>query len=55
MTSSDQTMASPEVVGESILSCENITKSFLGVNALNGATFDVPKTAPRSFPIPSTA
>ncbi|HEV3187244.1 MAG TPA: ABC transporter ATP-binding protein [Acidimicrobiales bacterium] len=43
MASSDQSTTSPGVSGESILSCENITKSFLGVNALNGATFDVPK------------
>jgi neutral amino acid transport system ATP-binding protein len=43
MTSSDQSLTSPGAAGESILTCENITKSFLGVNALNGATFDVPK------------
>lgn len=29
--------------GEPILRCENVTKSFFGVNALNGVTFDVPK------------
>ncbi len=43
MTSTGQSMSSPDAFSESILSCENITKSFLGVNALNGATFDVPK------------
>jgi neutral amino acid transport system ATP-binding protein len=34
--------ANPEVY-EAILRCEEITKSFLGVRAVNGATFDVPK------------
>lgn len=32
-----------DVTSDPILRVENITKSFLGVNALNGATFDVPK------------
>ncbi|HEV3268341.1 MAG TPA: ABC transporter ATP-binding protein [Acidimicrobiales bacterium] len=43
MANADQSMTSSGVSGDSILSCEGITKSFLGVNALNGATFDVPK------------
>jgi ABC-type branched-subunit amino acid transport system ATPase component len=43
MTTTDQPATTPSLSSDSILSCENITKSFLGVNALNGATFDVPK------------
>lgn len=34
--------ANPEAY-EAILRCDDITKSFLGVRAVNGATFDVPK------------
>ncbi|MBW4030690.1 MAG: ABC transporter ATP-binding protein [Acidobacteria bacterium] len=43
MTSFDQPVTTRQGVDEAILSCEGLTKSFGGVNAVNGATFDVPK------------
>ncbi|HUX03733.1 MAG TPA: ABC transporter ATP-binding protein [Acidimicrobiales bacterium] len=41
MTNTDQTATAQ--VDVPILRCVNIVKSFLGVKAVNGATFDVPK------------
>src|ERR1035437_10648905 len=43
MTTRDEMNSSVDQVNEPILRCQDITKSFLGVNAVNGATFDVPK------------
>jgi ABC-type branched-subunit amino acid transport system ATPase component len=43
MTASAKAHSALDVTSDPILRVENITKSFLGVNALNGATFDVPK------------
>src|SRR5665213_3222738 len=43
MTAKSKAITSLDVTSDPILRVENITKSFLGVNALNGATFDVPK------------
>jgi ABC-type branched-subunit amino acid transport system ATPase component len=43
MTINGDLNSSTTALGESILSCQDIHKSFLGVKAVNGATFDVPK------------
>jgi ABC-type branched-subunit amino acid transport system ATPase component len=43
MTSFDQPATTRQGVDESILSCQGLIKTFGGVNAVNGATFDVPK------------
>ena len=45
MSTTNGPAVSSPTTGESILRCENITKTFLGVQAVNGATFDVPKGA----------
>jgi neutral amino acid transport system ATP-binding protein len=43
MSISEQSNFPDEGVSEPILRCQDIHKSFLGVKAVNGATFDVPK------------
>ena len=43
MSGSEQPKSTVVEVSEPILRCMEVTKSFLGVNAVNGATFDVPK------------
>src|SRR5487761_2239985 len=43
MNARSKAISALDVTSDPILRVENITKSFLGVNALNGATFDVPK------------
>lgn len=43
MTDLDAPQASPVGGAEMILRCDNLSKSFLGVNAVNGATFEVQK------------
>jgi ABC-type branched-subunit amino acid transport system ATPase component len=43
MTPDEEVGPTDGYVGDAILRCENITKSFQGVNAVNGATFEVPR------------
>src|SRR5487761_2449546 len=43
MNARSKAISALDVTSDPILRVENITKSFLGVNALNGATFDVPR------------
>ena len=43
MTSFEEPAITRQAVDEAILSCEGLTKAFGGVNAVNGATFDVPR------------
>ncbi len=43
MTSFEEPAITRQGVDEAILSCEGLTKAFGGVNAVNGATFDVPR------------
>ena len=45
MTTTNEPATSSPAPGESILRCANVTKSFLGVQAVTGATFDVPRGA----------
>ncbi|MDE3064860.1 MAG: ABC transporter ATP-binding protein [Acidobacteriota bacterium] len=43
MSGTDLVTGTAEVGTEAILSCAGLEKSFLGVKAVNGATFDVPR------------
>ena len=43
MTTSETSATSVDTSSNWILRCEDITKSFMGVKAVNGATFDVPR------------
>src|SRR5487761_2061384 len=43
MTTSTPSLSSKGELDEPILRCESIVKTFLGVTAVNGATFDVPR------------
>ena len=43
MTTSTPSLSSKGELDEPILRCEGIVKKFLGVTAVNGATFDVPR------------